>query len=92
MWLLPVRSTDERCCAAIGNASMLEGIRKAADAGKSIAIVPAKGDVSAINKGDAKAIKAEYLSQLLAHATLEPQNFTADYKNGKYLLIGSTQF
>ena len=37
-------------------------------------------------------MKAEYVSQLLAHATLEPQNFTADYKNGKCLLIGSTQF
>jgi isoquinoline 1-oxidoreductase beta subunit len=37
-------------------------------------------------------VKAEYVSPLLAHATLEPMNFTADYKNGKILLIGPTQF
>jgi isoquinoline 1-oxidoreductase beta subunit len=43
-------------------------------------------------KTAAKTIKAEYQSQLLAHATLEPQNFTADYKNGKCLVIGPTQF
>lgn len=83
---------DERSGAAISNASMLAGIRKAADAGKPIAIIPAKGDVSGLTKADAKVIKADYVSPLLAHATLEPQNFTADYKNGKCHLIGSTQF
>ena len=83
---------DEGAGAAISNASMLGGIRKAADTGKPIAIIPAKGDVSAIAKGEGNLVKAEYVSQLLAHATLEPQNFTADYKNGKCLLIGSTQF
>jgi len=43
-------------------------------------------------KGAAKTLTAEYQSQLLAHATLEPQNFTADFKDGKCLVIGSTQF
>jgi isoquinoline 1-oxidoreductase beta subunit len=42
--------------------------------------------------GATKIVKAEYVSQLLAHATMEPQNFTADFKNGKCMLIGPTQF
>ena len=83
---------DEGSVAAISGGSMLEGIRKAADTGKVISIIPAKGDTAAAMQGAAKIIKAEYVSPLLAHATLEPQNFTADYKNGKCLLIGPTQF
>ncbi len=83
---------DEGSVASISGGSMLEGIRKAADTGKVIAIAPAKGDTAAAMKGAAKTVKAEYISPLLAHATLEPQNFTADYKNGKCLLIGPTQF
>ncbi|WP_411877639.1 molybdopterin cofactor-binding domain-containing protein [Polaromonas sp. YR568] len=83
---------DEGPVAAISNASMLDGIRKAADSGKPIPIVPVKGDAAGAMKGAAKTLKAEYVSPLLAHATLEPMNFTADYKNGKCLLIGPTQF
>ena len=83
---------DEGAGAAISHTSMLEGIRKAADSGKVIPIVPPKGDTVAAMQGAAKIVKAEYVSPLLAHATLEPQNFTADYKNGKCLLIGPTQF
>ena len=83
---------DEGAGAAISHTSMLDGIRKAADSGKVIPIVPPKGDTVAAMQGAAKIVKAEYVSPLLAHATLEPQNFTADYKNGKCLLIGPTQF
>ena len=83
---------DEGAGAVISNASMLAGIRTAAETGKQIPIIAAKGDVSSVTKGEGKIVKAEYVSQLLAHATLEPQNFTADYKNGKCLLIGPTQF
>ena len=83
---------DEGAGAAISHISMLDGIRKAADTGKAIPIVAPKGDTAAAMQGAAKMVKAEYVSPLLAHATLEPQNFTADYKNGKCLLIGPTQF
>jgi isoquinoline 1-oxidoreductase beta subunit len=83
---------DEGAGASINHISMLEGIRRAADTGKVIPIIAPKGDTAAAMKTAAKTVKAEYVSPLLAHATLEPQNFTADYKNGKCLLIGPTQF
>ncbi len=83
---------DEGAGATINTASMLDGIRQAANTGKVIPIVASKGDVAAAMQGATKTLKAEYVSPLLAHATLEPQNFTADYKNGKCLLIGPTQF
>ncbi len=83
---------DEGAGASISHTGMLDGIRKAADTGKQIPLVPPKGDTAAAMKGAAKTVTAEYVSPLLAHATLEPQNFTASYKDGKCLLIGPTQF
>ena len=80
---------DEGPGAHIDNASMKEGIRKAADA-----TIPIKktGDAGAALKASAKTLQAEYWSPLLAHATMEPQNFTADYRNGKCMVIGPAQF
>ena len=83
---------DEGPVAAIDNASMLAAIRQAAASGKAIPVIADKGDVAAAMKAGGKLVKAEYISPLLAHATLEPMNFTADYKNGKCLLIGPMQF
>lgn len=80
---------DEGAGARIDNASMLLGLRTAADTP-----IPIKktGDAAAAMKTAAKTLTAEYQSPLLAHATMEPQNFTADYNDGKCLLIGSVQF
>jgi isoquinoline 1-oxidoreductase beta subunit len=80
---------DEGPGARIDNASMKDGIRKAADP-----IIPIKktGDAAAALKASARTLQAEYWSPLLAHATMEPQNFTADYKDGKCTVIGPTQF
>ena len=80
---------DEGAGARIDSATMKEGIRKAADA-----TIPIKktGDAGAALKSSAKTLQAEYWSPLLAHATMEPQNFTADYKNGKCTVIGPAQF
>jgi isoquinoline 1-oxidoreductase beta subunit len=83
---------DEGALASTTHETMLEGIRKASTTGKALSIIAPKGDVPAAMKGATKIIKAEYVSQLLAHATMEPQNFTADFKNGKCMLIGPTQF
>ena len=82
---------DEGSGAKLNNAVMMAGIRDAEKNSKIISIKKT-GDCDAAMKGAAKMIKAEYQSQLLAHATLEPQNFTADYKDGKCLVIGPTQF
>ena len=80
---------DEGPVAKIDNASMMEGIRNAKDAPTPI---KKTGDADAAMKTAAKTMQAEYWSPLLAHATMEPQNFTADYKNGKCLVVGPAQF
>ncbi len=83
---------DEGPAAAFSSASMMEGIRKASadPASKVIPIGKPVGDVS--KAASAKTIKAEYTLPHQAHAPLEPQNFTADWNNGKPVLIGPTQF
>ena len=76
---------------SIDNASMMQGIRDAAGKEKIINI-KTSGDAAGAIAGAAKNVKAEYQSQLLAHATMEPMNFTADFHDGKCLLVGPTQF
>jgi isoquinoline 1-oxidoreductase subunit beta len=83
---------DEGAVASISTASMLAGNRAAAQSGKVIPIVKPTGDVAAAMKTAAKTMKAEYISPMQAHAPLEPQNFTASFKDGKCLLVGPTQF
>ena len=82
---------DEGTGAKLNNSVMMAGIREAEKTAKVINIKKT-GDSAAAMKGAAKTLKAQYQSQLLAHATLEPQNFTADFKDGKCLVIGPTQF
>ncbi|MYM70658.1 molybdopterin-dependent oxidoreductase [Duganella sp. FT134W] len=80
---------DEGAVARISNASMQDGIRNASDA-----TIPIKqtGDAKAALGSASKKLSAEYWSPLLAHATMEPQNFTASYKDGKCLVIGPAQY
>ncbi len=82
---------DEGPVAQLDNAVMMDGIAQAA-ASEKILNIAKTGDVDGAMKGAAKTLKVEYHSPMLAHATLEPQNFTAHYANGKCLLIGPTQF
>jgi isoquinoline 1-oxidoreductase beta subunit len=82
---------DEGAGATITNASMIAGMRVAAKNDKPLSINRAGDAAGALTKA-AKVINAEYLAPLNAHFTMEPQNFTADFKDGKCLLIGPTQF
>jgi len=77
--------------AQLSNAAMRASIRKAAETEKVLSIEK-KGEVASALAGAATKLSAEYESPLLAHATLEPMNFTADFKEGRCLLIGPTQF
>lgn len=82
---------DEGAGATITNASMIAGMRVAAKNDQPLSVNRA-GDAAGALAGAAKVVNAEYLAPLNAHFTMEPQNFTADFKNGKCDLIGSTQF
>ena len=49
------------------------------------------GDVDAALKGAAKTVSAEYRAPWLAHATLEPQNCTVQFKDGRATVWAPTQ-
>ena len=49
------------------------------------------GDVDAALKGAAKTVEAAYFYPFISHATLEPQNCTAQFSNGKLEVWAPTQ-
>jgi isoquinoline 1-oxidoreductase subunit beta len=51
-----------------------------------------KGDVDAALAGAAKVVKAQYSYPYLSHATLEPQNCTALFKDGKLEIWSQSQW
>lgn len=82
---------DEGKGAQLNDKAMLEGIRAAARTGQPLELQKV-GDADGVIAASPKVVRAEYVSQLLSHATLEPMNFTAHYDNGKVKLIGPTQW
>lgn len=64
---------------------------KVAFAGKPGSPVRTEGDVTAALAKAAKVVSAEYTYPFLAHATLEPQNCTALFKDGKLEIWAPSQ-
>lgn len=63
----------------LNNAKISQTLRKAAaDKGR---VMRNDGDVDAAIKGAARVVRADYELPMLAHATLEPQNCTADVRD-----------
>ena len=82
---------DEGAGATLDDKTMLAGIRAGSAADKVLPLKPV-GDADAVIRNSAKVVRAEYTMPLLAHAPLEPMNFTAHFHDGKVDLIGPTQW
>ena len=82
---------DEGAGATLDDKTMLAGIRTGSATDK---VIPMKavGDADAVIRNSAKFVRAEYTMPLLAHALLEPMNFTAHFHDNKVDLIGPTQW
>lgn len=75
--------------AKLNNAAIYAGLKSASKAkGK---VVRNDGDVDAALRAGGKRIEAVYELPMLAHATLEPQNCTAEFKDGKCHIHVPTQ-
>ncbi len=61
-------------------------------AAKPGAVFKKVGDADAGIKGGAKTVEAAYELPFLAHAPMEPMNFTADVRKDSCLICGPTQF
>ncbi len=64
---------------------------KALAAGKAQRTARNDGDVDAALKASAKTVEAAYYYPFLSHANLEPQNCTAEFKDGKLEIWAPTQ-
>jgi len=73
------------------NSAGISAALKAAAAKPGVAFKK-QGDVDAGLKGAAKTLQAEYELPFLAHAAMEPMNFTADVRQDSCLIYGPTQF
>lgn len=75
--------------ARLGNAAIYAGLKSAASgAGKE---VRKEGDADSGLRGASKRIDAVYELPMLAHATLEPQNCTVEFKDGNCHVYAPTQ-
>ena len=82
---------DEGPGAALDDKAMLAATRAAAETGK---VIPLKsvGNADEVLERAYEVIRAEYTQPLLAHATMEPMNFTAHVHDNRVDLIGPTQW
>ncbi|PCD02781.1 isoquinoline 1-oxidoreductase [Sphingomonas spermidinifaciens] len=81
---------DDAAARAFSSETLAEGA-KAKLAGKGEAEVLRSGDPDAAFAAAAKTVEAQYHYPFLAHATLEPQNCTARFADGKVEIWAPTQ-
>ena len=81
---------DEGPGKALNSAGISAALKAAA--AKPGAVFKKQGDVESGLAGAAKKLQAEYELPFLAHAAMEPMNFTADVRQDSCLAYGPTQF
>ncbi|PYQ08560.1 MAG: aldehyde oxidase [Acidobacteria bacterium] len=81
---------DEGAGKSLNSAGISAALKAAA--AKPGAAFKKQGDIEAGLAGAAKKLQAEYELPFLAHATMEPMNFTADVRPGSCHVYGPTQF
>jgi isoquinoline 1-oxidoreductase beta subunit len=81
---------DEGAGKSLNSAGISSALKAAA--AKTGAVVKKQGEVDEGMKGAAKTVTADYELPFLAHATMEPMNFTADVRKDSCLIYGPTQF
>lgn len=75
--------------AGLNDALIMRGLKQAS--AQTGLVARKDGDAEAALKSARRVVKAEYEQPLLAHATLEPQNCTADYKTDGCDVYAPTQ-
>jgi isoquinoline 1-oxidoreductase beta subunit len=81
---------DEGSGRTLNSAGIASALKAAA--AKPGAVHKKLGDADAALQAAAKKVEAAYELPFLAHATMEPMNFTADVRRDSCLLYGPTQF
>ena len=81
---------DNGAGSSLSSESIAAGLKAALT--KPAAVLDKKGDVDTALAAAAKKLEASYALPFLAHATMEPMNFTADVRADGCDLYGPTQF
>ncbi len=87
---LQVKWDEAVPAAGFNSAAAMDALARQLDSDDGWAYFKA-GDVDAALKGAAKTISAEYRAPFLAHATMEPQNATVLFKDGRATVWAPTQ-
>jgi isoquinoline 1-oxidoreductase beta subunit len=82
---------DEGAASNLSSSAVVDGLSQTLDSHAGKAHFE-RGDVDAALKSAAKTISAEYRVPFLAHATMEPMNCTAQFKDGAATVWVGTQF
>ena len=82
---------DFGAAAGVSSDSIEKLLRAGLDAQTEVVSAKKQGDAAQAMAGAAKVVEAEYFTPYLAHATLEPQNCTALFKDGRVDVWTSTQ-
>ncbi|MFM2057280.1 MAG: hypothetical protein RLY71_1665 [Pseudomonadota bacterium] len=77
--------------ANLSTAAMFDATHAALASGTPIGVKKV-GDPDAVIAASGKVLRAEYLTQMLSHAPMEPMNFTAHFQGDRIRLVGSTQW